>query len=40
MFIDLSKVFDAVDHSILILLRELELSGVPNSNYAWIKRSS
>ena len=35
VFIDLSKVFDTADHS--ILPRELELYGITGRNYAWIK---
>ena len=35
IFIYLSKAFDTVDHS--ILLRKLELHGITNRNYAWIK---
>ena len=34
-FIDLSKVFNTVDHS--ILLKKLELCGISDRNYTWIK---
>ncbi|XP_065658136.1 uncharacterized protein LOC136082650 [Hydra vulgaris] len=35
IFIDLSKVFDTVDH--IILLSKLEIYGIRNSNMAWFK---
>ena len=35
VFIEFSIVFDTVDHS--ILLRKLELYGITDRNYAWIK---
>ena len=35
VFIDLSKDFNTIDHS--ILLRKLELYGITDRNYAWIK---
>ena len=35
VFIDLSEAFDTVDHS--MLLRKLELYGIIDRNYAWVK---
>ena len=35
LFIDLSKAFNTADHS--ILLKKLELYGITDRNYAWIK---
>ena len=35
VFVDLSNASDTVDHS--ILLRKLELFGISDRNYAWIK---
>ena len=35
VFIDLTKAFDTVDHS--ILLRKLKLYGMTDTNYIWIR---